>query len=84
MLENRAQYQKLLASGKIRDSKKKEAMIELIVQLDYKLEDLEQTMQEQINNPSYRSKHAISGITPNTIIRNSTISVDHRDSPNLK
>ena len=56
-------------------------MIELIAQLDYKLEDLEQTIQDTVHGPSSRSKNAISALTPNTINRNATISVD---SPNLK
>ena len=41
MLKDRAQYDKLLQSGKIRDAKKRDAMIELVVQLDYKLDDLD-------------------------------------------
>ena len=89
MLANRAQYERLLQSGKIRDAKKKEAMIELIVQLDQKLEELDQTMQDQINNPSNRSKKPLSVVTPNMggvaqqMNKNATISVG-AESPKTK
>ena len=65
-------------------------MIELIVQLDYKLEDLDKTMKETINhpNPSNKSKNPISimnnAVTPNPVNRNMLNASISVDSPNQK